>query len=147
MVILAFFVDLDPQTKIWFEEIKPSCKFDENNSEFVKTRFVKPSDEPIISWWFKYYCTENIPPCKKYLQCKFIIYWHCHDSNLSTWYRNIYVRGEGKNIIQTRLELNSVRDWGWNKKQETWAKGPFLYYVSIFLDFFWLTQTTLLQHK
>ena len=45
MVILAFFVDLDPQTKIWFEEIKPSCKFDENNSEFVKTRFVKPYDE------------------------------------------------------------------------------------------------------
>ena len=32
------------------------------------------------------------------------------------------MRGEGKNIIQTRLELNSVRDWGWNKKQETWAK-------------------------
>ena len=43
---LAFFVYFDSQTKICFEEIKTSSKLVEKIGGFVKTRFVKLSDEP-----------------------------------------------------------------------------------------------------
>ena len=49
MVILALFVYFDSQTKIRFEEIKKSSNFGGKKLEFVKTRFMKPSDEQMVN--------------------------------------------------------------------------------------------------
>jgi hypothetical protein len=47
MIISAFIILIFLKQKICFEEIKTSSKFGEKNLGFVKTRFMKPSDEQI----------------------------------------------------------------------------------------------------
>jgi hypothetical protein len=47
-LIWCFVVYFEFQTKISFEEIKISSKVVENHSGFVKTRFVKPSEDHMI---------------------------------------------------------------------------------------------------